>query len=381
MSISPANRDVVLASRKGLYIIDLTNPSRLPRFLPQGGLRSVADCQWNPSSTRPRSVVSTSAQKLLLWDLGLPSHRAISREVDAHTRAISDINWAVFNPDVVATAGIDGWIKCWDVRTSMDKDAGRFSAWGWGSTQVKWNRKEEHIVASSHDNKVLIWDRRMGSIPVTRIRAHSAKIYGIDWSREAGDEIVTCSLDKTIKLWNISSPSLPVSTTLLSSNTNLEPIPTISPLESALTKTLSVPLRTIHTASPVWRARFLPFGSGLLSLPQSQETGLDMWTVDRSFHQPSATNPEGGMGFEGHTDKVKEFVWRTRGGDDMERDDRTFQLITWGKDQSLRFWPIEEKTMLVSPSLFSRFRRKGISARQPGFVSFDASLLLFVQPH
>lgn len=35
---------------------------------------------------------------------------------------------------------------------------------------------------------------QMGSIPVTRIRAHDAKIYGIDWSRSNGLELVTCSL-------------------------------------------------------------------------------------------------------------------------------------------------------------------------------------------
>jgi WD40 repeat protein len=77
----------------------------------------------------------------------------------------------------------------------MDRDCERFSAWGFGSgaTQVKWNRKKEFIIASSHDNKVLIWDTRKGSIPVTKITAHSAKIYGIDWSRENAHELVTCS--------------------------------------------------------------------------------------------------------------------------------------------------------------------------------------------
>ncbi|KAJ7738771.1 hypothetical protein B0H16DRAFT_1569705 [Mycena metata] len=40
--------------------------------------------------------------------------------------------------------------------------------------------------------------------------------------------------------------------------------------------------------------------------------------------------------FEGHTDVVKEFVWR-RGGDGT-----AFQLITWSKDRTLRFWPVEE---------------------------------------
>lgn len=34
----------------------------------------------------------------------------------------------------------------------------RFAA---GATQVKWNRREPHVVASAHDNKVLIWDDRV----------------------------------------------------------------------------------------------------------------------------------------------------------------------------------------------------------------------------
>ncbi|KAJ7738562.1 hypothetical protein B0H14DRAFT_2638473, partial [Mycena olivaceomarginata] len=37
--------------------------------------------------------------------------------------------------------------------------------------------------------------------------------------------------------------------------------------------------------------------------------------------------------FEGHTDVVKEFVWR-RGG-----------VITWSKDRTLRFWPVDAETM------------------------------------
>jgi hypothetical protein len=37
---------------------------------------------------------------MLLWNLGLPSERGIEREVVAHRRAVTDINWAVFNDNV-----------------------------------------------------------------------------------------------------------------------------------------------------------------------------------------------------------------------------------------------------------------------------------------
>ena len=39
-----------------------------------------------------------------------------------------------------------------------------------GGTQVKWNRKDGNILASSHLDEVLIWDRRVRSfrlIPIT----------------------------------------------------------------------------------------------------------------------------------------------------------------------------------------------------------------------
>lgn len=50
--------------------------------------------------------------------------------------------------------------------------------WGFvaGATQVKWNRREPHVIASAHDSRVLIWDDRMGATPMTTINGHDAKI-------------------------------------------------------------------------------------------------------------------------------------------------------------------------------------------------------------
>ena len=47
--------------------------------------------------------------------------------------------------------------------------------------------------------------------------------------------------------------------------------------------------------------------------------------------------------FEGHTDVVKDFVWRSRGGEDANFENREFQLVTWSKDQTLRIWPVSRE--------------------------------------
>ncbi|OBZ77972.1 putative RWD, RING finger and WD repeat-containing protein C11E3.05 [Grifola frondosa] len=317
MSISPTSRDVVLAARKGLFIIDLENPFNVPRFLPQGGTWDVADVQWNPHRSHDQYIVSTSSEKLLIWNITMIGKTSIEYVLRAHYRAITDINWHTTDPDVVVSTGIDAWLWAWDLRTPRKPIMG-LCAFNSGGTQVKWNRQDGNLLASSHSNEVLIWDRRKGSMPLSRIKAHSAKIYGIDWAQDRRDELVTCSLDKTIKVWNTQTS------------------------ESTI---------TIHTGYPVWRARDLPFGQGVLSLPQRGATALEMYSYDNPLEPIEI--------FEGHADVVKEFVWRRGGQDGAE-----FQLITWSKDKTLRFWPVNSEVVQragTTPTLtstISSYRRE-----------------------
>lgn len=114
-----------------------------------------------------------------------------------------------------------------------------------------------------------------------------------------------------------------------------------SPTESSLN---GGAIHTIALPYPVWRARDLPFGSGVLSLPQRGQCTLEMYSYRRT--QPiEDTKPQVQVGlverFEGHEDVVKEFVWR-RG-----REEGEYQMITLSKDRTLRFWPIDQDMMQV----------------------------------
>jgi WD40 repeat protein len=134
---------------------------------------------------------------------------------------------------------------------------------------------------------------------------------------------VTCSLDKTIKIWDVSAPTYAGGS--------------------------RQPIAVICTTYPVWRARDLPFGQGILSLPQRGATELEMWTNGIFVEK-----------FVGHSDVVKEFVWRRGGlgahfhGFPVRHShpalvgDSEFQLITWSKDRTLRFWPIDSEVMAVN---------------------------------
>ncbi|KAI8596525.1 hypothetical protein EDD21DRAFT_388013 [Dissophora ornata] len=301
MSISPSCRDVVLAARKGLFIIDLEYPYEPPRVLHHLTKWEVADVQWNPHFSRENCIASTSNQKALIWNLSYNAPRAVELILHAHSRAITDINWSPFHPDLLATCSVDTFVHLWDLRTPI-KPANSFCAWTAAATVVKFNRMDEFTLASAHDTKVEVWDTRKGSSPYISIHAHKQKINGIDWSRKHRNHIITCSLDKTVKFWDIDDPSKPHN--------------------------------EIVTKSPVWRARHTPFGHGILTMPQRTETALSLWNRDHS--------EEPVWRFEGHTDTVKEFVWRVH---DDGSDRRLFQLVTWSKDQHLRLWPISDKML------------------------------------
>lgn len=310
MSISPCGRDVVLASKEGLHVIDLDSPYSPPRYLPHHTPWEVADVQWSPFAARDHWVVSTSNQKALVWNLAMKSwQNPIEHVLHAHTRAITDINFSAHHPDVIATCSVDSFVHSWDLR-APSRPAITFSDWFAGATQVKWNRQDPHVIASSHDKFLRIWDDRMGAYPIRSIEAHSTKIYGVDWNRVRPDALVTCSLDKTVKFWDYTAES-------------------------------DVPEKLIRTPFPVWRARNTPFGWGVLAMPQRGNNDLHLYS--RRVGPGADPNDELPLvhSFPGHKSQVKEFLWRPRGGVVDGIDHREFQLVSWGADKELRLHRVE----------------------------------------
>lgn len=204
---------------------------------------------------------------------------------------------------MLATCAVDSFVHCWDLRTPA-RPALTFADWFAGATQVKYNRQDPHVIASSHDRFLHIWDDRKGAYPLRTIEAHGTKIYGIDWNREYSTSIMTCSLDKTIKTWDYSDPD-------------------------------TEPARIIRTSYPVWRARHTPFGYGILAMPQRGD--FDLHLFDRRLEEEADRDAviEPVHSFTGHQNSVREFLWRARGNIEDARDNRDFQLVSWGTDRTL----------------------------------------------
>ncbi|KAK2554683.1 GATOR complex protein WDR59 [Acropora cervicornis] len=209
MAVDCTGHFTVLGSRKGLAFIDLNCPNVITKKVPRNSKWECNALEWNPHLS------------------------------DAH----------IFANALLSSCSMDQFIYIWDLREGK-KPASSLQAIV-GASQVKWNRVNRHVLATSHDGDVRIWDLRKGNTPVVYLTAHLSKIHGLDWSRSSGTTLATCSSDTTVKLWNTEQPQQPEN--------------------------------KLNAKCPVWRARFTPFGEGLVTvtLPQLRrgENSLSLWNI------------------------------------------------------------------------------------------------------
>lgn len=285
----------------------MDDPFSPPRWLHHLTSWEVADVQWSPHASKPAWVISTSNQKAMVWNLARTANSAIELVLHGHSRAITDINFHPDHPELLATCSVDTSVLAWDTRTPK-RPFYTVSDWRAGASQVKWNFKNPNILSSSHDHYFYIWDLRNNSKPLLKINAHERKINGVDFSRTKESEIISSSNDNTVKFWDLA-------------------------------KDTENPVSVINTEFPVWRARHLPFGDGCSIMP--------LRGGNNSIYLASHSEQEGDNKlkpcyvFKGHTDRVTDFLWRSRHSSSGV-DDREFQLVTWSKDCDLRLWNMND---------------------------------------
>lgn len=342
VTINPSGRDVVLAGRKGLYLIDLDDPFQPPRWLHHITPWEVADVQWYPHPAKPYWVVSTSNQKAIIWNLTKSSTNGIEYALHGHHRAITDINFNPEHPDILATCSIDTYVHAWDLR-SPTRPYYSTSPWKSAASQVKWNFEDPNVLASSHGNDIYIWDLRNGLTPLYVLSGHESSVNSIDFKRLKRNEIMSSSNDGTVKFWDITSTNKCT--------------------------------RTIRTDFPIWRGRYLPFGNGYCVMPMiGGNNSVYMMNLEDNLNDNGTTQDvvkkfQPVKTFKGHNGRVIDFLWRQRYPHDTEIDNREFQLVTWSKDSNLKLWPITDE--IYDKVNFERGKRLQEKLPNYEYVSFN----------
>lgn len=285
VSLAPSGNNAVLASRTGIYIVAVDDLYTVQRFLPYSATTVVADVQWSPHASRTTRIASTTSQHVLLWDFDSPTSKTALSTLQGHDRAITSIDFSSHHADVLATCALDGFLFLWDARTPK-KPTLRLSDWFESASQVKFNKQDGHILASSHGGHLHVWDTRKGAEPVRTISAHTRKIYSIDWHKKRRDHIVTSSFDQSIKLWS-------------------------SAQGDSMEKETGRPLhaREVRTGYPVYSAQFTPFDDLVLALPHRGDLGLHAYDLQPSGVEGKNGESEAHHTFKGCSGPIKRAFW------------------------------------------------------------------------
>ncbi|XP_061878658.1 GATOR2 complex protein WDR59-like [Entelurus aequoreus] len=326
MSVDCLGSHAVLSGRRYLYMVNLEAPCELARKMARHSKWDVGTVQWNPHKSHSHVFAASSNQRVDLYSWKDGSTADVHTSLQGHTRVISDLDWSCFEAEFLVTSSVDTFIYIWDTRDTR-KPAVALSAVA-GASQVKWNRRNQNLLASSHDGDVRIWDRRKPNTAAEYVAAHLSKIHGLDWHPDNEFILATSSQDNSVRFWDYRQPR----------------------------KYLNI----LSCQVPVWKARYTPFSNGLVTVmvPQlRRENSLLLWsTLD--LNSPVHA-------FVGHDDVVLEFQWRPQ-----KEGTKDYQLVTWSRDQTLRIWRVDPQLQKLCVSDLADDLMEGMS------LNMDADKLL-----
>ncbi|XP_072936926.1 GATOR2 complex protein WDR59 [Epargyreus clarus] len=298
MSVDYSGNNVLLAGRRWLAIKHISledDTGDIVKKYPRHSKYDAAGAEWCQTYPGQKLCAIASNQRVDVYEWRAGNDLTCICSLRGHTRVVSDTHFHRQDHNLIATCSIDTFTHLWDLRDARKPVLSLCAVAG--ASQVQWNKVASHIVATAHDGDIKIWDYRKSAAPVHYISAHLCKIHGVDWSPHHEYQLVTSSHDGSIKYFDINNGRRPEN--------------------------------IIMTNFPVWRAIYTPFGSGLLTigvgwggLPRVEQAGvIGIWVEGTLTHR-----------LVGHTDTVQTMVWRPN------TLPSNYQLVTWGRDQSLRVW-------------------------------------------
>ncbi|KAF9885502.1 rRNA-processing protein sof1 [Aspergillus nanangensis] len=194
---TPDRKLLTCASDKTVKLFDPYNSSSdappLATYLGQGAFNSVSHHRHLPHFAAASSQIS-------IYDLSRPSSTP-SQTLHWPT-SVDTITSLAFNQtetSILGSTGIDRSVILYDLRTSspLSKVVLRLA-----SNAIAWNPMEAfNFAVANEDHNVYIFDMRKMDRALNVLKDHVAAVMDVEFS-PTGEELVTASYDKTVRLWN-----------------------------------------------------------------------------------------------------------------------------------------------------------------------------------
>ncbi|KAG8528302.1 uncharacterized protein KY384_007219 [Bacidia gigantensis] len=155
------------------------------------------------SRHRSQPSFAASSSTISIYDLSRPSGAPTQ---SLHWPTSTDtINTLSFNPvetSILASCATDRSIVLYDLRTSSPLSKAILSL---ASNAISWNPMEAfNFAVANEDHNIYIFDMRKMDRALNVLRDHVSAVMDVEFS-PTGEELVSASYDRTIRLWSRSS--------------------------------------------------------------------------------------------------------------------------------------------------------------------------------
>ena len=149
---------------------------------------------------RKSSVFTLSLARTIMWDSGNNVG-----DISGHTSVILSGDIRQVRPYRLVTCGEDYQVNYYEgppfKLKKMNKVHNNYA------TSVKFSPDGENFISVGYDKKVVLFDAKESNSEVIaddkKEGSHKSAIVGVHWLNNK--EFVTCSLDKTIKVWDLAT--------------------------------------------------------------------------------------------------------------------------------------------------------------------------------
>ncbi|VUZ48401.1 unnamed protein product [Hymenolepis diminuta] len=175
----------------------------------------------------------------------------MTAHLQGYIRAINAVDWCPMQPNLFATASSEQFrsITVWDLRDPcrLVMNAEMYSP----TSIIRWDPFKEYSFATGGELSVQFWDLR-ASTPNRHLSMQSSRVLAMAWSPGRSGEIAISTKDGSLRVWDVND----FDNALLVSN---------------------------YKKIPMFRLRYTPKGSGIVSVPQRTRwtvSGLILWRSD-----------------------------------------------------------------------------------------------------
>ncbi|KAL6905687.1 hypothetical protein ACP4OV_003288 [Aristida adscensionis] len=141
-----------------------------------------------------------------LWEPTSNNWNVDANPFVGHTQSVEDLQWSPTEPDIFASASVDGTIAIWDIRTGK-KPRISIKAHNADVNVISWNRLASCMIASGcDDGSFSIRDLRLieKDSLVAHFEYHKRAITSIEWSPHEASTLAVTSEDHQLTIWDLS---------------------------------------------------------------------------------------------------------------------------------------------------------------------------------